>query len=235
VLHRLNADLGEEIHVRRREQEIEIAGILDSAQRKREIETALQDLPHVLPSLVSPEDLAASGDANARILSAVQSPPVQTSGISPPLLARFLEGRYPNETTRREYVDRIRDLARDCLGRAYALKELADRYGTLTASPVSSIVHDHLASLETNWTEMSNLATPAVGADPGGQNTNETPDVRRNTAKLLKDLNALNRSLLRLFAEHSNLQESDGLDAELQNYWRLRHDAATSLAALSAK
>lgn len=233
VLHRLNADLGEQIHVRRREQEIEVAGILDSAERKNAIENALRDVPHLRTSLLSPEDLSASTAGGA--IAALQTAPASNREMSPAMLASWLEQHYPDEAQRRDYVNRIRDLGRECLGQAYALKELVDRYGALKSSPVSSIAQDHMAALQKRWAELNDLVAAAIGADPGMQPPNLTLDARENATQLLENVNTLNRTLLRLFTEHSNRQDSNGSVAEIQNYWRLRHDAATSLAALSTQ
>jgi len=230
ALHRLNADLGEEIHVLRREQEIDIAGIVDSARRKEEIQAAVRDLPHIRTSLVSPEDLAASANATDRVREALASTPMRFGNARrPALLEPWLRQKFPDEAASREFVGRVLALSRQSLSRAYALKELAGRYGDVSRvdPAIATMWRDHLSAFRRSWTELLAATEPAAGPETHESLETAAGPSADRTARLLNDLNEFDRCLSRLFAEGTENQESTGPEAELQRYWRLRRDATT--------
>jgi hypothetical protein len=113
------------------------------------------------------------------------------------------------------------------------MKELTERYRAVTNSTVDSLLHDHVSALTEASLQLNQIVAPAIGAQPQGLPSNEALDRRAATTRLFDDVNAIDRSLLRLFAPESNGSNQTGFEAELTNYWRLRHDAATRLAILS--
>jgi hypothetical protein len=232
ALHRVNADMGEQLLIRRNEREIEVSGILDSARRKSEIEAALEQLPHVRVVLLSPDDLARSSDTDARIMAALQSPPLPVAEESPAILEPWMKQEYPNLNDRLAFVNRITELARECLGHAHALKELADRYQTWNEPGIRPIARDHIVALEKSWGQLSALTSPAIGIATDRPAGAGVSGGAANATRLLESLNELNRCLLRLFTQHSSF-ESDSSENQLQIWRRLRQDADAALAALA--
>jgi hypothetical protein len=72
VLNRLHADTGEQISIEHASQQIEIKGIVDTERRKQELMTQLHLIPHVVPSILSLQDMknSSGGEGITRITAA---------------------------------------------------------------------------------------------------------------------------------------------------------------------
>ncbi len=57
LLNHLHADTDEQIELNRRDNEIEVKGVVETEQRKQELQSQLRMIPHVLPSILSFDDL----------------------------------------------------------------------------------------------------------------------------------------------------------------------------------
>jgi DNA-directed RNA polymerase specialized sigma24 family protein len=60
VLNQLHADQGEQIHLDRSASGIEVKGVVDTDERKRQIVSELLQVPHVRPSILSVEEIGSN-------------------------------------------------------------------------------------------------------------------------------------------------------------------------------
>jgi anti-sigma factor RsiW len=58
ALNQLRADTGEQVEISRRDRDILVKGVVESTERKRDIESQLRSLPHVALSIMSMSELA---------------------------------------------------------------------------------------------------------------------------------------------------------------------------------
>ena len=89
VLNQLHADTGEQIEVDRTAQGIEVKGLVESEERKRELEGKLQTVPHLTVALESVTELkTSSGGEDGAISIKTATMPDEPSPLETYLLAR---------------------------------------------------------------------------------------------------------------------------------------------------
>ncbi|WP_263357058.1 cupin domain-containing protein [Acidicapsa ligni] len=69
ILNQLHADTGEQIEINRISQGIEVEGMVETDERKRELQAHLQTLPHVVVSIRSVDELKNNPDAGENVRS----------------------------------------------------------------------------------------------------------------------------------------------------------------------
>jgi hypothetical protein len=79
VLNKLNADANEQIEIKRSRSAVHVEGIVDTTERQRALSAGLRQVTHVIPSILSLEDLnarriAESGAASIRESAAAAQP-----------------------------------------------------------------------------------------------------------------------------------------------------------------
>jgi hypothetical protein len=154
ALHRIGADLGEPVEVRREGTEIvvNVAGL--GQQRREQVKAALSGMPVVRLQLEQ-TDPTGSADLERR-----PSPQVDTAD---PLLSE-LQAASP------DLPEQLTDHTEILISRAYALRGLARRFSPettarMTASEIGTlhrIVHDHAGAMAASVTAAAQLLSPLL-------------------------------------------------------------------------
>ena len=141
TLDRLHADTGEQIEVVRGPYGIEVRGIMDAEDRKRELETQLSMLPHVTASISSIEGLKKKSSRQGE-LSSLKVIEMQTR--TTPLEAYYLahvRNLVPLSKLSIELLNRADTISRESM----AIEDLQQRF--LHNGEISLIASDTLAEL----------------------------------------------------------------------------------------
>jgi RNA polymerase sigma factor (sigma-70 family) len=213
ALHDLDLDLTRTLTIRRQIDGIELAGVVESRAQRDQLSMALSAVPYVRLSVSLPEDVSPAATASA--LSATPS----TVKPVPPLLATWLEEKYPVPADRRAYVDRVVALSHESLRRAYALEDLARRYPTLARTEIERIVDDHQKALLRNWTELRDLVAEPLGPIETSQ-AGMVKAWPANVQALVSAMKDFDSHLLKLFTEDaspSSASVSTNLESELND------------------
>jgi hypothetical protein len=73
VLNKLNADVTEQIEIKRSRNAVHVEGIVDTTERQRVLSAELRQVAHVLPSILSLEELNARRNAESSVASIRES------------------------------------------------------------------------------------------------------------------------------------------------------------------
>jgi hypothetical protein len=208
ALHRVHADLGEQITIRQAIDSIEISGVVDSRARKQEIQDALASVPHLVLNVLSAEEIPVTG-----LREVLSASPASSSDRQTALLAGWLEQHYPDPQDRRVLANQVLSASRDCLRRAYAIDALAKRYPQRKDPEISSMLQDHVVAMQARWRTLENLVSPAVALSSArvatGSGWVESADA------LLVSTRALDSSLVALFVGNENAAASSGFEASV--------------------
>jgi hypothetical protein len=156
ALHDLGADLGEQIALTIRPEEvISIDGVISDDARKRQLTDALQGIRYVELHLFTVAEAAAQEERKERRsstgpLARADQPLVQLAASSAPLLESQLRSRFPDKDQRIQYVNQTLSLAQLASGRAWALNRLADQYPPEKIGLLNNIERDKLHMLLTD-------------------------------------------------------------------------------------
>jgi hypothetical protein len=150
VLNQLHADAGEQIEIRRKPQEIEVTGVVVTDERKRQLQTQLLFVPHVVISLQSTTDLKKSAINNSSNAIQVASMPEQRSS-----LAIYLEvhGRSVGESNR--LAQSLFSTALTINQESKAIADLRLRFGAkskksiFTSATLEELIYSHQDRLTT--------------------------------------------------------------------------------------
>jgi hypothetical protein len=115
-----NLDDDEDLQISRTSDAVVLSGIASSAERLRELQTALAGLPSVRLA-ISPPGAAAAAPAPA----ASQRP---AAGASVPLLKDRLDSAFASADARHDFVNSCLFDSDSALSHAWALRRLAERY-----------------------------------------------------------------------------------------------------------
>ena len=208
-LHELGADLGQQLDIARTKDSVKVSGVVDSTTEKRQIAAALNGIPLIQTSLSSPEDIRLDG-----LEQALRTAPPASSVRQAPLLAAWLEQRYPDPAALRHYTDEVLTDSRECLRRAYALQHLAERYPTLDNQQISAIAKDHLLVLQEKWQILLKTVAPVLEVPSPPASTADT-SWPSDAETLLASIKEFDSSLIALFvgkeAEAGNEQGMAGV------------------------
>jgi hypothetical protein len=162
ILHRIGADLGEQISVRPLANgTIAVDGVAEGEQRKQQIDNALSSVPHTRVRVITVAQAAAHAQPE-HSLAAVNT--ITLVAARPPLLEEQLEKRFPGTDQRREYVNQALSLCQSASARAWALNRLADRYtpqqvawlGPEAQHQLQSLLGDHITALREDISRLQN-------------------------------------------------------------------------------
>jgi hypothetical protein len=167
VLHRLGADLGEEINVTvRGNRRIVIDGVVADDRRRQQLVAALQGIGFTAVRLSTVSELAQRSSPGARPAPAT----VQVMSAAPPLLDAELSARFTDKDQRNTYVNQTLSMAQSASARAWALNRLADRHpaSALALLDESSrrelrgLLLDHVAALREDLSSLANQLSPVL-------------------------------------------------------------------------
>jgi hypothetical protein len=130
-LNRLHADASEQIEIARSETAVRVTGVVETAQRKLELDRALRLVPHVIPSLSSVEQLSAHRPVAADGTAIEQN---NASTGPAPLENFFLEqARSADELS--EVSEQLLTSALAAQRESTAIKELSQRFAEKSLTP----------------------------------------------------------------------------------------------------
>lgn len=235
ALHELKADLGEDLRIRRNASVVEVAGIVDSEERKEALTTRLGDVRNLRVSLLSPEDVASRND-----IAAMLSTPPATGNEQPPVLAEWLRDQFPDLAARHAFVSQLLETSRNCLRRVYALRRLSERYADAAPPEIKQMAGNHIQELSVQWAALEALAAPLFPLDSAGGALGPGTDgniSRGNDILLLfTNMKKFDQDIGVLFTEHA-ARESDppsrGSQPDIQEVLLLKNSIAKVVAQLS--
>lgn len=209
ALHELNGDLGEDLRIRRSTNAVEVAGIVDSEARKEALTNRMRQIANLRISLLSSEDIS-SRNGIAATLSAIPA----TGNDQPPLLAEWLQEQFPNAVARSGYVSQVVEISRLCLRRAFALRQLSERYTDAPPPEAQRIAQDHIQELAAQWAELEKLVAPLMPSgqgSPGPDSPGGAPEPaaggnitsRDEISSLFADMKTFDQDVGVLFTEHA--------------------------------
>lgn len=185
VLHRLGADLGEQINVTTHGgHEILVEGVVGDDVRKHELISALQKVPYTRLHLLTIDEAAQQVPSSPVLGPAQHSASAGTMMVaSPPLLEAQLNARFPDKDQRIAYVNQTLSLAQLASARAWALNRLADRYPSQRIAvfnddarqQIQVLLADHVSALREDINSLQNQLgeilsetsnTPAANTSP---------------------------------------------------------------------
>jgi hypothetical protein len=149
ILNQLHADTGEQIEIHRKQQEIEVAGVVETNERKQALQAQLSAAPHVSVSIQSADDLknARAGDILTSIKTA--SMPEQR-----PPLEIYLQARGHSISESNMLSQGIFNAAFTIDQESKAITDLRKRFGNETrksifiSATLSELIYSHRERLE---------------------------------------------------------------------------------------
>jgi RNA polymerase sigma factor (sigma-70 family) len=233
ALHELKADLGEDVRIRRNASGIEVAGIVDSEQRKEVLTNRLGNVRNLRVSLLSPEDVASRND-----IAAMLSTPPAAGNEQPPVLAEWLRDQFPDLEARHAFVFELLETSRNCLRRVYALRRLSERYADAPPPEVKQMAGNHIRELSVQWAALEELVAPLFppAQSPLEPGTSEPVSRRNDILLLFTNMKKFDQDVGVLFTEHA-ARESDppsgGSQPDMQQVLLLKNSIAKGVAELS--
>lgn len=157
ALHKIGADLGEPIEVRRDDKAIHVTVLGASARREREIREALSALPNTTVTFEQPPAVAAPTPG----ASTEESP-------AGPLQSRLLSlmGSSANVET---FTNRALEESESVMARAHAIRRLSERFGAGNhlesgeRDTLRSMEKEHARSLQDSVKRLESILEPLLG------------------------------------------------------------------------
>lgn len=215
TLHRLQADLGEEILVTLAGNRVRISGVVDSVARRDQIARALQRIEGVDVRLLTPSEVPVR--ATPERIQDAGSPPL----MRPPLLIERLQALYPSKEQQSAEVQHLLGMADQCLWRAQAIRKLHAQYGGDPDPRILAIAAEHLRAMSAAARELHGwLSALDLAAEDGETASLGYGDAER-IVSIASDLNAEMASLLAVHASGSD-GASTTVERALTNSRQLR-------------
>ena len=239
ALHELNGDLGEDLRIRRSTNAVEVAGIVDSEERKEALTSRLRQIANLRISLLSSEDISSRTS-----IAAMPSAPPAAGNDQPPVLAEWLQEQFPDAVARSGYVSQLVEISRMCLRRAFALRQLSERYPDTSPPEAQRIAQGHIQQLAAQWAELEKMVAPLMPPAPDSLGVAPEPATRGNLtsrneiSSLFSDMKTFDQDVGVLFTEHAardSNSEPPPSQPNLQEVQRLRNSIARAVAQLSQK
>jgi hypothetical protein len=157
-LHRLGADLGEPVEVRRESGMVMVTGIGIGAARQRQIESELHALPNVVVRFSQPPSIPEQAPAGPEPVPAAA--PYPTAKLEKALGERAGE---------------LLDVSDALMARVYAVRRLAQRFpeweesqlGGEERRTLARLLQEHSSALRARATEIHDLLSPVLRPDTG--------------------------------------------------------------------
>ncbi len=197
VLNRLHADSGEQIEIHRTSREVEVDGLVETDERKRELRTQLMIIPGLKVSIHS------VADAKNASTSETASTQVESASLpdSPSALETYAKtkGRSIDEVnaTASEFLRDALEICRE----SHALADLGARFAShgprpaIVSAAVTDLLYSHRERLRSVLLEQRLLLARTEGAQPGPDQQSHDVPVADET--LLRDRAALNLALIK--------------------------------------
>lgn len=200
ILNELHADTSEQIEVRRRVQQVEVDGLVDTEERRRALFAELITVPRLkisIQSLTHLSDRPFPGGKSIRVEDA--SLPDQASALDAYLRAR---GRSVEESS--TLARRLFDTALTISRESCAIQDLKARFpaperlSMIASATLGSLLYSHRERLETALRKQRALLALAERDIVSGRTVQSAADIS------LKDAGARNLALLRELTQTAN-------------------------------
>jgi hypothetical protein len=168
VLNGLHADSTEQLEFQRSRSSIEVKGLVDSDERKRQLVAALRTVPHVVPAIFSVADLSVHS-SNADSVSSIEE--FSTVAVESPL-ERFLRARGESTEDLNGISQKLLDAALSIKQESTAISELRQRFGNdqklddAGKSTLRRLFEAHMSQLVAATDEEDTLVVRVIGAHP---------------------------------------------------------------------
>ena len=181
ILHRRGDCLAGLIQVQREGKDRTVVrGLAETSRQKVELTAALPRSPLLSVEISTLEELetAVPPASQPEPAGEIQAPPGNREIPAADLLRRRMEGRYGAENAPRrtaELVNEAVGLSRSMRGEAWALRRLAERYGSGATAPLArsarrmleAMLREHLLRLRAETTKAVAVFEPLWGESPG--------------------------------------------------------------------
>jgi hypothetical protein len=239
ILNRLHADTGEEIKIRRYEGIVAVEGLVESEERKRQLQSQLATVPHLTVSIRSIDDLRKTPDAGGAVTS-VKAASMQDH---PSPLGQYLEARGQSVNGVNGLAERFFHSALTISQESKAIADLETRFTaenqmTIIASATrAELIYSHRERLEDALKEerklLSDLRRTGSGSGTSARGSLLLLNCAQKNLALSKELietdSASPRNAASILAEMS--ATVDELSAAVQ----LTYEKPRSESALSGK
>lgn len=180
-LNRLHADEGEQINVTRAGHAIEVKGIVDTAERKKELVDGLRSLPHVETDLISMTEL----QAQANNMTLTKSITVQSVEVGASPLEKYLDARSGEKVA-------LDDVSRELLDAVIKVRQNANELGELKTrfSALSLSAAENSALEELSRSYSGRLLSGVVSEESTLKKIGFSPPTRPGSYEFQTDLNA---------------------------------------------
>jgi hypothetical protein len=151
VLNKLNADATEQIEIKRSRNAVHVEGIVDTTERQRSLSAELRQVAHVIPSILSLEELNARSNAASGAASIRES----TVAAQPAPLEEFFREKSRSAEEMASVSSQLLGLSLEIQREGNALTELNRRFhgdGELAAtgrSALTQLLANHSSMLRT--------------------------------------------------------------------------------------
>jgi len=206
VLNQLHADTGEQIELHRRKHEIEIEGVVETDERKRQLQLQLRSVPHVVVSIQSAADLREIP------VSAEASTTVESTSMPnrPSALESYLEQRGQSTSDINTLAQRLFGVALTISQESKAIADLETRFRPdaqrtiLAEATLDELIYSHRERLEAACKTERELLVYAAN-DPelllpsalGTKPSSPLPDAADRNLALSKELTQTNSPVRR--------------------------------------
>ena len=165
ILNQLHADAGEQIEIHRNPQGVEVAGLVDTEERRRALQTQLQTVPHLIffiQSLADLQTLHGAQDEPSSIRTAAM-----TNQPSP--LEAYLQMRGRSLSAINILAECLFNDALTISQESRAIDDLqtrfvADRKNVLASATLSELIYSHKERLQAALKQESEMLAEATGA-----------------------------------------------------------------------
>jgi hypothetical protein len=169
ILNQLHADSGEQIEVRREQESVAVEGVVETDERKRELQAQLRTVPHLVVSIQSLADLKNSAENTPRegLATNVQSASMPDQ---PSPLAIFLRAHGHSVTEINRLAQRFFNTALTVSQESKAIVDLQTRFvpseqrTLLAAATLSELIYSHRERLESALRDERALLKEAQGS-----------------------------------------------------------------------
>jgi hypothetical protein len=183
VLNQLRADTGEPIAVHRGSQSVIVDGLVETEERRRALQAALQMVPHVTDAIQSNERLQTNPPAS----SAIQSVAVASMPDQPSPLAVYLQARGRSTSDINDLAQRLFSNALTISQESKEISDLQARFGPtdtktlLTTATLAELLYSHHERLKAALQHERALLAEAANATP----TAQSPDAMQTSSLLV--------------------------------------------------
>ena len=224
ALHQIGADLGDPVEVKLAGEHVLVSGMGIPPARQRQIQSAVNGLPHVEVQFGVPEQQAAV------------APPQQDSPAPPPTrgttgetkLQARLEEQLGGRAEMERFGSRVLDLNEALMSRAYALRSLAQRFPAGSEASMSAadretlhaMAREHLSALVSQSGTMERVLGPvlkSVGAATPAQHAAASANWQGSAEDVFRASRRVEVLLSDLLGVAASQKPAAGLPTDLQS------------------